>query len=389
MIDPTEIDAAFRAHHGRRAARLFSAPGRVNLIGEHTDYNDGFVLPMAIDRGTVVAASPRSDRRITAWSTNLGDAIDFDLDGPGTPRRGTWQDYVEGVARTLEQRGHRLGGADLVLGSDVPSGAGLSSSAALELSVGLALTALAGHEVSGVDLALAGQAAEHAWVGTQCGIMDQFIAALGRADHALLIDCRSLESTLIPLELGGAVVVITDSKVKHELSTSAYNTRRAECARGVELLAARRPGIRALRDVSPAELAAGEALLPEPIRRRCRHVVSEIARTLAAAEALRGRDLASFGRLMDESHRSLRDDYEVSCVELDVLVEAAVAVPGVFGSRMTGGGFGGSTVSLVEGAAVERFTVEVGRRFEDRFGRRPDFFTSRACDGAREIEGRT
>ena len=384
VIDPELVRAAFRDRHGGEP-RVFAAPGRVNLIGEHTDYNDGFVLPMAIDRGVVVAAAPRADRRVRVRSINLDADAEIDLDHPGPRRRGMWLDYVEGMARALVARGVPVGGADLVLASDVPPGAGLSSSAALEIAVGLALVQLAGHEIDGVALALAGQAAEHEYVGTRCGIMDQLIAALGEADHALLIDCRQLEVKRVPLELSRAAVVICDSRVKHELATSAYNTRRAECARGVELLSARLPRIRALRDVTSADLDRHGDVLPEPIARRCRHVIEENRRTLAAAEAVGRGDVAELGRLLVASHRSLRDDYQVSCDELDVLADVAAATPGVFGGRMTGGGFGGCTVNLVATDAVETFGEAVTSRFEARFGRRPDLFVSRACDGAREL----
>jgi galactokinase len=385
VIDPDIVRTAFRQRHGGEP-RLFAAPGRVNLIGEHTDYNDGFVLPMAIDRGVVVAGRARPDRRVTVRSLDLDAEASFELDRPGPPRRGQWSDYVEGVAQALLGRGVALGGADLVLSSDVPHGAGLSSSAALELAVGLALSKLAGQEVDGVGLALAGQTAEHTYVGTMCGIMDQLIAALGRAGHALLIDCRHLEPSLVPLALGGARIVIVDTRVKHDLATSAYNQRRAECERGVELLRAALPGVRALRDVSPGDLARHGDLLPEPVRRRCRHVVGENARTVAAADALRRGDLATVGRLMAASHVSLRDDHEVSCAELDLLAELAATTAGVIGGRMTGGGFGGCTVNLVEAEAIERFAALAGARFTARFGRPPEVFVSDASDGARELE---
>ncbi|MBA3242709.1 MAG: galactokinase, partial [Acidobacteria bacterium] len=279
MIERGTMRRAFRERFGREP-RMFRAPGRVNLIGEHTDYNGGFVLPLAIDRETLVAAAVRADRRIIAHSVNLDERAEFDLDEPGGGRRrGIWLDYVEGMARSLESRGARLRGAELLILSDVPPGAGLSSSAALEVSVGLAFVALAGAEVDGVELALAGQQAEHAYVGTMCGIMDQFVAALGRAGHALLIDCRTLEATPVPLDTREVAVVICDTGVKHELSSSEYNTRRAECEHGVELLREFLPGIMQLRDVSAEEFEQYESRLPEPVRRRCRHVVYENERT--------------------------------------------------------------------------------------------------------------
>jgi galactokinase len=384
LIDPEQLRSAFKEMYGV-APRLFGAPGRVNLIGEHTDYNDGFVLPMAIDRETVVAAAARDDRSVRVHSLNLAESGQFDLDEPAQAQRGIWLDYVEGVARVLESRGALLGGADLSILSDVPVGAGLSSSAALELSVGLALVALSGANVERVALALAGQEAEHVFVGTKCGIMDQFVAALGRRGHALLIDCRSLEVEAIPLNLESIAVVVCDTRVKHELSSSEYNKRRAECERGVELLRAALPGIRALRDVSVAEFEQYEDRLPEPVRRRCRHVVTENARTLQAAAALRRGDLEGMGQLMTGSHLSLRDDYEVSSAELDALVEIADRTEGVLGARMTGGGFGGCTVNLVRRDALLKFREVVTREYNNATDQQTDIYVVEASDGAREI----
>jgi galactokinase len=384
MMEREAVGRAFRKRYGR-AARIFRAPGRVNLIGEHTDYNGGFVLPMAIERETVVAAAPRADRTVRAYSAGLNEELSFDLDHPNPPRRGVWLDYVEGVAQALESRGVLLSGADLLIDSDVPAGAGLSSSAALEISTGLALARVSGREVDGVTLALAGQQAEHTYVGTLCGIMDQFVAALARERHALLIDCRSLEAEPVPLDTTSAAFVVSDTRVKHELSSSEYNVRRAECARGVELLRERLPGITQLRDVSREDFQRHADVLPDPILRRCRHVVTENERTLDAARALRAGDLAEMGRLMYESHYSLRDDYEVSSPELDVLVEIARGLPGVLGARMTGGGFGGSTVSLVRREAVEEFERALSEGYERETGKRPAILVSEAGAGAAEV----
>ncbi len=384
MLEREAVGKAFRERYGR-PARIFRAPGRVNLIGEHTDYNGGFVLPMAIERETVVAAAPRADRTVRAYSVGLEEELSFDLDHPNPPRRGVWLDYVEGVAQALESRGIKLSGADLLIDSDVPAGAGLSSSAALEISVGLALVRVSGQEIDGVTLALAGQQAEHTYVGTLCGIMDQFVAALARERHALLIDCRSLEAEPVPLDTRSAAFVVADTRVKHELSSSEYNVRRAECARGVELLQEHLPGITQLRDVSVADFQQYSHVLPDPIRRRCRHIVTENERTLSAARALRADDLAEMGRLMYESHYSLRDDYEVSSPELDVLVELARGLDGVLGARMTGGGFGGSTVSLVRRAALEDFERALSEGYERETGKRPAILVSEAAAGAAEV----
>jgi len=357
----------------------------VNLIGEHTDYNDGFVLPMAIDRAVVVAAAPRAGRRVRVLSIDLGEEIEIDLDHPGEPRRGSWVDHVEGVVRSLVRRGVALAGADLVLTGDVPLGAGLSSSAALEVAVGMALWSLAGGPVDRVALALAAQAAENDWVGTRSGVMDPMIAALGAADCALLIDCRSLEATAVPLALPDHVIAVIDTRVTHDLASSAYNQRRSECERGVELLRRWLPDVAALRDVTPADLEPLAGQLPEPVRRRCRHVVRENARTIDAAAALRAGDLVGFGRLMNASHRSLRDDYEVSCPELDLLADLAAATPGVLGGRMTGGGFGGCVIALCERAAEQPFIAAAASAFEGRFGRVPVAFSSRAAAGTCEV----
>jgi galactokinase len=389
LIDRAALRRAFQDLYGTRgdAARLFRAPGRVNLIGEHTDYNEGFVLPMAIDRETCVAARPRDDRRVRIYSLNVDEHAEFDLDAPGERERGIWLDYIEGVAHALERRGVRLRGADLAISSDVPVGAGLSSSAALEVSAGLALASLAGVEVDRVELALAGQEAEHTYVGAKVGIMDQFIAALGQAGHALLIDCRTLETKAIPVDTSETVIAICDSRVKHELSASEYNTRRAECEEGVELLRrAGLTGIRALRDVSEADLEAHVGALPEVVGRRCRHVVTENSRTLDATAALKDGRLTEMGRLMSDSHESLRDDYEVSCRELDMLVEIASSMPTtVLGARMTGGGFGGCTVNLVRRSALDKFGETITREYSKATGLTPNIYVSEAGAGAREV----
>ena len=377
---------AFAERYGR-APRLFRAPGRVNLIGEHTDYNEGFVLPMAIDRETIVAAAPREDRRVRAFSLNLNEGVEFDLDNPGPRARGLWLDYLEGVAQALQQAGRSLRGADLMISSDVPTGAGLSSSAALEVSVGLALACVSGWDIDRVTLALAGQRAEHEYVGTKCGIMDQFVAALGQAGHALLIDCRSLTAKPVPLDTTRVAVVICDSGVEHELSGSEYNVRRAECERGVELLREVMPQIKALRDVTVADFERYAQVLPEPVRRRCRHVVTENERTLSAVEALRGGRLEELGLLMNGSHRSLRDDYEVSCAELDLLVEIAGSFKDCLGARMTGGGFGGSTVNLVRRDALIEFQELISREYPRATNISPRIYVSEPGDGAGEVMG--
>lgn len=384
MIDRHSLQASFRQLY-HKEARLFRAPGRVNLIGEHTDYNDGFVLPMAIDRETVVAAAARQDQLVRVHALDVNEQAQFDLSVPGETRRGIWLDYVEGIARILQERGAELRGAEMAIHSDVPIGAGLSSSAALEVSVGLALLSLSGMEIDLRALALAAQRTEHEYVGINSGIMDQLIAALGQRGHALLIDCRSLETKHIPLDTTDIGVVICDTRVKHELASTEYNTRRRECERGVELLREKLPGIHALRDVRVLEFQEHEACLPEPIRRRCRHVITENARTLAAAEALEGQEFQEMGRLMYLSHKSLREDYEVSCLELDLLVDIASNIEGVLGARMTGGGFGGCTVNLVRRAALEKFQTIINSEFRKVASYDPVIYLAEPSDGAEEI----
>ena len=383
-VDTGNLRAEFQEIYNSEP-RFFRAPGRVNLIGEHTDYNGGFVLPMAIEHQTIVAAAAREDRKIRVCSLNLNERGEIDLNASEQTKRGSWLDFVEGVARILERRNVKLRGADLLIASDVPSGAGLSSSAALEISVGLALTEIAENTVDKIQLALVGQAAEHEFVGAKVGIMDQFISVLGKKGHALLIDCRSLEAKQIPFQSNDAAVVICNSNVKHKLASSEYNTRRAECEKGVEILQKFLPNITQLRDVGIEDFEKYETHLPTIIRKRCRHVVTEIERTLNAAEALRKNDFAEFGRLMNLSHESLRDDYEVSCRELDLLVEIAADCEGVFGARMTGGGFGGSTVNLVRREFLDEFTEKVSSEYRSKTQIETDIYVSNPADGAKEI----
>lgn len=383
-INPSELQSKFKEIYNQ-SPRLFRAPGRVNLIGEHTDYNGGFVLPMAIERETVVAAAVREDRKIVVRSLNFDEASEINLDTPEQKRRGSWLDYIEGVARILERENINLRGADLLIASDVPTGAGLSSSAALEISVGLALTEISNQPTDKVKLALAGQSAEHEYVGAKVGIMDQLISAMGKKNHALLIDCRSLEARQIPFVSDELAVVICDTNVKHELSSSEYNERRRECEEGVEILREFLPNIEQLRDVSIKEFEKYAQSLPEIIRKRCRHVVTENARTLSAAENLTKGNFAEFGRLMRLSHESLRDDYEVSCPELDLMVEIAADCNGVLGARMTGGGFGGSTVNLVRRENLDEFKEKVSTEYFRQTQIESKIYVSNPAEGAGEI----
>lgn len=363
---------------------VYRAPGRVNLIGEHTDYNDGFVMPAAIDLYTEAAIKPRDDRALFIRSETLSESFTFDLDEPGPQTRGHWTDYVRGVAVTLERAGYRLRGADIAITSNVPIGAGLSSSAALEVATGLAMLATSGVEIDRIELAKLCQHAENEFVGMRCGIMDQFISCRGRAGTALMLDCRSLEHRLLPLP-EDARLVICNTMVKHELGSSEYNTRRAECETGVRHFSERLADIRALRDVSLADLERSGGDLDEVIFQRCRHVITENARVMEAASALERGDLQAFGNLMAESHRSLRDDYQVSCSELDAMVDLAARIEGVYGARMTGGGFGGCTINLVRADSVAGFKRTVARDYEQATGLAPEIFVCSTADGASQV----
>ena len=374
----------FRALFGADA-RIYRAPGRVNLIGEHTDYNDGFVLPAAIGFSTWVAAAPRANRRLVIHSENFAERIEFDLDEPQTKARHHWSDYVYGVAVTLEQSGYRLRGANLLIRGEVPIGAGLSSSAAIEVATGYALLDLAGYALDRIELAKLCQRTENDFVGLRCGIMDQFVSCCGRRGHALWLDCRSLESRLLPLS-DEVRLVICNTLVKHSLASGEYNQRRAECEAGVQHLQQSLPQIQALRDVSLPALQQYGGDLPEVIARRCHHVISENDRVLASADALEHGDFTTFGRLMNESHQSLRDDYEVSCDELDLMVRLAREVDGVYGARMTGGGFGGCTINLVKAENVGEFERVVAQGYQRATGHLPEIYICSAAEGAERMD---
>jgi len=368
------VTTEFTRRFGSPPAVIVRAPGRVNLIGEHTDYNDGFVLPMTIDRAVWIALRPTTDRTVSAISIDLAAAIEFPLDRLA---RGTgWGEYLKGVAWALQAAGCALTGWQGVLAGDVPIGAGLSSSAALEMAAARAFCAVSGIAWDAAAMAKIGQRAENDWVGVNCGIMDQLIAAAGRRDHALLIDCRSLDAQAVPLPPGTCVVVM-DTATRRGLVDSAYNERRAQCE-----AAARFFGVPALRDVSLDQFHARASQLDALTRRRARHVLTENDRTLKAAEALRRGDARDLGQLMIASHASLRDDFEVSSVELNALVEAALRRPACFGARLTGAGFGGCAVALVRAEAAADFVIAVAADYQAATGRVPALYVCRATDGA-------
>jgi galactokinase len=380
--DRNRILAAFREAFGSPAL-LVAGPGRVNLIGEHTDYNQGFVLPAAVDKTIWVAVRPRPDRTCRFRSVDLDEAGEFRLEGL-VPVPARWANYLLGVYSELAARGMELPGVDCAFGGDVPIGSGMSSSAALECAFAFALDRLFGLGLDPKSLALLGQACENRFVGVNCGIMDQFASVLGRRGSLIQLDCRDLSHRYVPFERDDLRVVVCDTQVRRALAGSEYNVRRAQCEAGVARLAQDRPGIRSLRDVEPDHLEARRKDLDPRVHRRCAYVVAENGRVLEACAALERKDFRTFGRLMNASHAGLRDDYEVSCRELDILARAAQASPGVLGSRMMGAGFGGCTISLVEEAALDGFRASMAPAFRE-LGVEPVIHVCALTDGTRSL----
>jgi galactokinase len=372
---------------------LYAAPGRVNLIGEHTDYSDGFVMPAAIDFATVVAISPRTDGRIVANSVNyeelldktVHEFLDDDFASLRAGRKVHWSDYPAGVIWALREHGVPVdNGFSMTIAGNVPLNAGLSSSASVEVATALAVLGTTSLDLPPTKIALLCQRAENAFVGANCGIMDQFVSCCGKQDHAVMIDCRWLEFQLAPIP-PTVRIVICNSMVQHSVADGVYNSRRAEIEAGTDMLRKHRPEIMALRDATVADLAKWGSELPPNVLKRCRHVVTENARVLAAADAFRVSNLTHFGELMRQAHISMRDDFEASCKEVDTMVELAGKQPGCFGARITGGGFGGCTVNLVATADVEAFTEAMRAGYLAATGITPEIYTSRASDGARAI----
>jgi len=353
--------------------QVIMAPGRVNLIGEYTDFNEGFVFPMTVDRGVYVGIRARDDQWVRVKSVRFGELINYRLDDVEKPQPGHWSCYVLGVIEELRLLGLVPRGFDAVIDGNLNLGAGLSSSAALETATALALQSLFGFDMSRVDIATLCQRVEHRYANVMCGIMDQFASGLGRSNHALLLDCRTLSHVNIPAQLDKHRIVIISSEVKRELASSAYNERRAQCEEGIALFRQYDPTIASLRDVTPDLFDAYGDQLSEVVFRRCRHVITENARVLDASAALAAGELVQFGRLMMASHNSLRDDFEVSCDELDYLVDIANGTEGTLGSRMTGAGFGGCTVTLIQMDATETLRANL-LPYTDRFGLNPEMF---------------
>ncbi len=380
----SEILAAFKRRFGI-GAKVYRAPGRVNLIGEHTDYNEGFVLPAAIDSYCWVAAAPRTDGKISLYSENMQEGKEADLGDLWSQRAGNWTDYPMGVAWALGETGQELKGANIYITGEVPLGSGLSSSAALEIAVGYALLDVSEHRIDRTDLALACQRAENEFVGARCGIMDQFVSVHGQPGCAVMIDCRSLQHEFLRIP-AGIRLVVCNTMVKHEHSDGEYNARRSQCEEGVRRLSEIFPGIRALRDLTREQLEENKSRLTDVVYRRCRHVISENDRVLQTVERLKSGNILEISRLMRDSHESLRDDFEVSCSELDILVEIASTKAGVHGARMTGGGFGGCTINLVEASMAEDFVQQVRQEYEQNTGLRSKIHIYEASQGAQASE---
>ncbi len=367
----------------------FSAPGRVNLIGEHTDYNDGFVLPMAIEKEIVMLGQLRNDRRVRVFDFGYNTEIDFSLDKLIPLRKNTWANYLMGVVDEIQKAGYILQGANLIFRSNIPRKAGLSSSAALEVVTALAMTELNSLKIEPVKMARLCQQAENNFVGVACGIMDQYVSCLGQKNHALFIDCRSNNYEPIPFKGHNYQIVICNSKIQRSLVNSEYNKRREECRIAVEFFNHKLTSeIRALRDVTIEEFKKYQGQLPETIARRARHVISENYRVQAGVQALREENFSAFGKLMVESHRSLKNDYEVSCAELDLLVDLALKQEGVLGARMTGAGFGGCTVNLLKRDYIDAFKKSVKNEYKKITGINPDIYVTLPAEGAKVLKFR-
>lgn len=371
-------------------ARFYFAPGRVNLIGEHTDYNGGHVFPCALTMGTYAAARKRDDRKMHFYSMNLDTfgVVETSLDDLTNKPEYNWANYPFGVVWAFAEKGHPIDtGFDMVIWGNIPNGSGLSSSASLEVLTGVILTDLFGiTDLTMTDLALIGQYSENNFNGCNCGIMDQFAVAMGKKDNAIFLDTNTMKYEYAPIHLEDAKIVITNSKVKHSLVDSAYNDRRRECTEALAALKTKLD-ITALGDLTPEEFEANKELITDPVQlKRAKHAVYENQRTIDAVAALRNGDIEKFGQLMNQSHVSLRDDYEVSCEEIDILVDLAWKIPGVIGSRITGGGFGGCTVSIVKNDSVDQFITEIGRIYKEKVGHEAEFYTVDIGDGASRID---
>jgi len=386
-MDKLQVQQAFCGIYGEGEMMTFHSPGRVNLIGEHTDYNGGYVFPCALDFGTYGVVRKRGDKVLNFASTNLELRVSVEMDNLAVDKAHGWANYMKCVVAEFVKLGHadKLGGLDILISGRIPNGSGLSSSASIELLMSVILNDCFGCGLSMVEMVLLSQRAEHA-VGVKCGIMDQYAVGMGKRDHAILLNCQKLEHQYVPLKLDGCKIVIANTNKPHALADSKYNERRGECEQAVEYLKAKLD-IENLGDVSAEVFEANKHLIPnETVARRAAHVIYENDRVLRAVDLLKANELVGFGQLMIQSHESLRDLYEVTGAELDALMEAANAVDGTLGSRMTGAGFGGCTVSIVREDAVERFIEQVGKAYTQRTGLAADFYIAESGDGAMRVE---
>ena len=385
----SQLKQSFKEAYGKEAEYVFFSPGRVNLIGEHTDYNGGFVFPCALSFGTYLLMAKNDDKVLNFKSLNMPQVTKVALDKITTPlEKNHWVNYPLGCIAQFVKRGVEITqGYDMLIWGNVPAGAGLSSSAALEVVTAYAFNELLGTGYDRTELAKIGQASEHEFAGVNCGIMDQFASAQGKKDHAIYLNCDTMQFELVPVKLDGIKVVISNTHSPHKLDSGAYNDRVAQCHLALEQLRTVRPNLKNLAELSEAEFKQIEsAITDEVAHRRARHVVGEVQRTKDAVEALRKGDVEKFGKLMCESHVSLRDDYEVTGLHLDTLAQEAWKIKGVIGSRMTGGGFGGCTVSLVKDEAIDEFNQKVGQEYKEITGIDADFYVAEISDGARRVE---
>jgi galactokinase len=376
----TTITQTFQSHFSTTPLITF-APGRINLIGEHTDYQEGFVFPAAVEQGIWVGIQKNNQTVCRLYSVDFDQEFSFELEA-FSPKKGHWATYVMGMVALLQQAGYPIAGFDMVIGGDIPVGSGLSSSAALSVAIGTAISALFNFQIPKKSIALYGQKSEHLFAGVKCGIMDPYASAFGVKGTALLLDCRSNTHEEVSAEFGDYALILVNSKVKHSLADSAYNKRREACEESVRILAPHFPGINTLRDIPLTDLDKVEELLPSELFPKAKHLITEISRVHLAAEALKAHELKLFGDLLKASHQSLSKDYEVSCPELDFLAEKSWQLDGVLGSRMMGGGFGGCTINLVKNTAIADFEREIAASYAEKFGIQPDFIRVKIGAGA-------
>lgn len=388
------IDEFIKLYGGDKSdLRVFSSPGRVNMIGEHTDYNGGFVFPAALTMNTTIVVRKRNDNVIRLKATDLDVIVEADTQKLNDYRDLKWGNYQLGVAYMLQEAGYDIAGCDMLYDDTVPHGSGLSSSAAIEVATALCFATFSNEkngiskEIDMIEMAKLGQKAENQYCGVNCGIMDQFASAMGKKDHAIFLKCDDLTFDYAPIKLAGKKIILSNTKKKHALGASKYNERRSECEKGFEILHAAMPEKNCLGEISVAEFEEHKHLITdETVQKRIKHVIYEDERVLASVEALKNGDIVKFGQYMNMSHDSLRYDYEVTGDELDAMVEEARKIDGVIGSRMTGGGFGGCTVSIVNDESVDTFIKEVGKNYEARTGITPEFYVSEIGDGGMEIK---